>query len=100
VAIFTWIQSRVHGPMLGRAMSLFMFIFMGLVPLSSAATGWLMRHLSLGQVFVGSGAALAVGALLAWAASPMRRVDDALPVQPGNQGVRLHARGDGQAPGS
>lgn len=52
VGIFTWLQQRVPPAMMGRTMSLFMFIFMGLVPLSSAATGWLMRLITLSQLFV------------------------------------------------
>jgi hypothetical protein len=36
VAVFSGIQHRVPPAMLGRAMALFMFIFMGLVPLSAA----------------------------------------------------------------
>jgi hypothetical protein len=42
VAIFTWIQRRVAPAMLGRAMALFMAIFLGLAPLSAAATGALL----------------------------------------------------------
>ena len=40
-------QRRVPGAMLGRAMSLFMFIFMGLVPIASAITGWVLRSVTL-----------------------------------------------------
>lgn len=79
VAVFTWLQRRVPPQLLGRAMSLFMFIFMGLVPLAAAVTGWLMRSVTLVQLFMGCGAALVVLALLAAVASPMRRVTDPLP---------------------
>jgi MFS family permease len=77
VAIFTWIQRRVAPAMLGRAMSLFMFIFLGLAPLSSAATGWLMRGIGLPQLFVGSGACLLAIVALALAGPRMRQVSDA-----------------------
>lgn len=77
VAIFTWIQRRVEPGMLGRAMSLFMFIFMGLVPLASAATGWVLRHVSLQALFTACGAALVAAAVLAWSGTPMRRISDA-----------------------
>ncbi|MES2936956.1 MAG: MFS transporter [Pseudomonadota bacterium] len=79
VAVFTWMQRRVPGALMGRAMSLFMFIFMGLVPMASAATGWLMHGVTLEQLFAGCGIALAVLAALAAVASPMRRLRDPLP---------------------
>jgi hypothetical protein len=79
VAIFTWMQRRVPPTMMGRTMSLFMFIFMGLVPLASAATGWVMRSIALAQLFAACGAALVVLALVAYALTPMRRVSDAVP---------------------
>lgn len=53
---------RVHldsapGPpaLLGRAMSLFMFIFMGLAPISACVTGWVMKSITLTQLFAASG---------------------------------------------
>jgi len=76
VSVFTWIQRRVPPSMLGRTMSLFMFIFMGLAPVSAAVTGWLMRYVSLGQVFAGSGALLLAIVAVALVASPMRQVSD------------------------
>jgi MFS family permease len=77
VAVFTWVQRRVQPAMLGRAMSLFMFIFMGLVPLSSGAAGWLLRYVPLPQLFTGCGLVLVIAAGLAWVATPIRRVSDA-----------------------
>lgn len=65
VAIFTWIQRRVAPAMLGRAMALFMGIFLGLAPLSAAATGALLRHLSVGELFCGGGALLLAAAMAA-----------------------------------
>ena len=76
VAVFTWIQRRVAPAMLGRAMSLFMFIFLGLAPLSSAVTGWLMRGISLTHLFVGCGACLLAIVALALAGPRMRQVTD------------------------
>ncbi|MBE7368948.1 MFS transporter [Ramlibacter pallidus] len=78
VAVFTWVQKRVPPAMIGRAMSLFMFIFMGLVPVASAATGWLLRVVTLPQLFAGSGLLLVAAALLAWVGTPIRRVSDAV----------------------
>jgi len=80
VAVFTWIQRRVPPALLGRAMSLFMFIFMGLAPMSAAITGWIMRGVTLGQLFAASGGTLVVLAVLAFAGSQMRNVTDAQPV--------------------
>jgi len=78
VAVFTWVQKRVPPAMLGRSMSLFMFIFMGLVPVASAAAGWLLQVVSLPQLFAGSGLLLVVAAVLAWVATPIRQVDEAV----------------------
>jgi len=64
--------------MLGRSMSLFMFIFMGLVPVASAAAGWLLRVMSLPQLFGGSGLLLVTAAVLAWVGTPIRGVDEAV----------------------
>jgi Major Facilitator Superfamily len=77
VAIFTWIQRRVAPQMLGRTMSIFLFIFMGLAPMSAAATGWVLQHITLGQLFAGSGGALILCATLAWLWTPMRTITTA-----------------------
>ena len=76
VAIFTWLQSRVPPAMIGRAMSLFMFIFMGLVPMSAAVTGWAMRSVSVSQLFTACGSMLMLVAVAAAVASPMRGIRD------------------------
>lgn len=77
VAVFTWIQQRVPPALMGRAMSLFMFIFMGLAPVSAAVTGWIMRGITLGTLFAACGAALVGLTVLAFFGSQMRRVTDA-----------------------
>jgi MFS family permease len=74
VAVFTWIQKRVQPQMMGRTMSIFMFIMFGLAPLSSALTGWVMLHVSLPQMFLGGGVILLVCATLALLLTPMRRI--------------------------
>jgi MFS family permease len=79
VAVFTWIQRRVPPALIGRAMSLFMFIFMGLAPMSAAVTGWVMQGITLGQLFAACGGSLVVLAVLAFAGSQMRNVTDAGP---------------------
>ncbi len=77
VAVFTWIQQRVQPQMMGRVMSIFMFIMFGLAPLSSAATGWIMLHVTLAQMFAGGGVLLVVCATLALLFTPMRRITSA-----------------------
>jgi hypothetical protein len=77
VAVFTWMQRRVPAFRMGRTMSLFMFIFMGIAPVSAAITGWLMRSATVGQLFAGSGALLFGIAVIALVVSPMRTVSDA-----------------------
>ncbi len=79
VSVFTWIQHRVPPALLGRAMSLFMFIFMGLAPISAAVTGWVMKSITVTQLFAASGGTLVVLAALAFVLTPMRRVTDAAP---------------------
>lgn len=77
VRVFTWIQQRVPPMFIGRAMSLFMFIFMGLAPISAAVTGWLMKSITLAQLFAASGGALVVLVALAFVLTPLRQVSDA-----------------------
>lgn len=79
VSVFTWIQQRVPPALLGRAMSLFMFIFMGLAPISAAVTGWVMKSVTLTQLFAASGGTLVVLAAVAFVLTPMRRMTDAAP---------------------
>jgi len=74
ISVFTWIQRRVPPRMMGRAMSIFMFIFMGLAPLSAGATGWLLTTITLSQLFVGGGMILVAFAALAYAFTPIRGI--------------------------
>ena len=80
VTVYTWVQQRVPQAMLGRTMSIFMFVVMGLTPLSAAVAGWLADWLPLGVLFTGAGLFLAAAALLAWLLTPMRALTDADPV--------------------
>jgi MFS family permease len=77
VAVFTWIQQRVPRELLGRTMSLFMFIFMGLAPLAAALAGWIANRVALSALFGGAGLCLTCAALLAWLFTPMRALRDA-----------------------
>ena len=82
VAIFTWIQRRVTPAMLGRAMALFMGIFLGLAPLSAAATGALLRHLTVGELFCAGGAMLLAAAVAAVLWTDIPRIGTTYAVQP------------------
>lgn len=66
VVSFSWMQRRVPPQMIGRAMSVFMFIFLGLAPLSGPATGWLLRFVSLGDMFTLTGAGLLAIVAVGW----------------------------------
>ena len=62
--LFTaWLQGRTPQAMMGRVMSLLMVASIGLSPVSNAVSGALIK-LSLGWVFVGAGAAMALLCLL------------------------------------
>lgn len=76
VAVFTWMQQRVAPAMLGRAMSLFLFLFMGLAPLSAALVGAAMRWLSPADLFTASGAMLLVIVALGAVLTPVREIRD------------------------
>ena len=76
VRVFTWIQQRVPPALIGRAMSLFMFIFMGLAPVSAAVTGWVMQSISLPTLFMACGASLLVLVALAFVLTPVRSIQD------------------------
>jgi MFS family permease len=76
VAVFTWIQRRVPREMMGRTMSIFMFIMLGLAPLAASVTGLVMQYVTLPQLFVGAGLFLLAGTLLAFLLTPMRLMND------------------------
>jgi MFS family permease len=77
IAVFTWIQQSVPQHMLGRAMSIFMCIFMGVAPLSATLIGALLQWITLAQLFAGGGALLLSLAAIAWLATPMRHIQAA-----------------------
>ncbi len=67
-----WLQARTPQRVTGRVMSLLMIASIGLSPISSAVSGGLIK-LSLGWVFVGAGAMMA---LLSIAAGMRREIGD------------------------
>jgi len=74
IAIFTWIQQRVSQQMMGRTMSILMFTFMGLGPLSAAAAGALLKVVSLTALFGIAGLTLTAIALLCLGSPKMRSI--------------------------
>ncbi len=60
----TWLQARTPQNVMGRVMSLLMIASIGLSPISNAVSGALIK-LSLGWVFVGAGAMMALLSLAA-----------------------------------
>lgn len=83
VLVFSWLQQRVVPAMMGRAMSLFMFVFVGLGPLSGVATGALLRWLPLPRLFAAAGVLLTVLALLAMLGPRLRRLGSTPAAVPG-----------------
>ena len=77
VLVFSWLQRRVPTALMGRAMSIFMFVFVGLAPLSAAATGAVLRWVPLPALFAAAGGLLVglVALALVWPGSPMRRLE-------------------------
>lgn len=76
VAVYTWMQKRLPAAMLGRGMSVFMFIFTGLSPIAAAAAGALLQYLTPAQLFFGAGLCLISLALLALLLTSLRELRD------------------------
>lgn len=74
IAIFTWIQQRVPQAMMGRTISILMFTFMGLGPLSAAVAGALLKVISLTTLFGIAGLALTTIALCCLASPQLRSI--------------------------
>lgn len=81
IAIFTWIQQRVSQAMMGRTMSILMFAFMGLGPLSAAAAGALLKVISLTALFGVAGLTLTAIALCCLASPQMRSIRAVKPIE-------------------
>jgi MFS family permease len=79
IAIVTWIQQRVPPAMMGRTMSLLMFTFMGIGPVSAAVAGSLLKVISLGALFAGAGLMLSAIALGCLANPALRGIGTAHP---------------------
>ncbi|HYD94149.1 MAG TPA: MFS transporter [Noviherbaspirillum sp.] len=76
VKVYTWLQRAAPPALLGRTMALFMFIFLGIAPMSSALTGLLMRSIALPQLFAGAGLLLVAIVGITYAGSGMRSIQE------------------------
>lgn len=79
IAIVSWIQRRVAPEMMGRTMSVLMFTFMGLGPLSAAIAGSLLKVISLPTLFIGAGLLLTAIALSCMSNPALRSIGAARP---------------------
>ncbi len=76
VAVVAWLQRRVPPQRLGRTMSLFMLLLLGLAPLASAVAGLALRLLAPAALFTASGLALLAIVLVGAVVTPIRQIGD------------------------
>ena len=74
VALMSWIQRRVPQAMMGRTMSVLMFTFLGIGPLSGVIVGFLLKFITLTQLFAGAGLCLSLIALIFLTRPSMRTI--------------------------
>lgn len=77
IAIVSWIQRRVAPEMMGRTMSVLMFTFLGLGPISAAIAGSLLKVISLPSLFAGAGLLLTTIALCCLSSPALRSIGSA-----------------------
>jgi hypothetical protein len=80
ILFMTWLQTRTPDAMLGRMMSVFMFMSSGLFPIALALSGAVIK-LSVRVLFVGGGAGMTGLVLWVIVASPTLRAMGRAPVQ-------------------
>jgi len=73
VKVFSWLQHRTPEAQMGRVMSLFMFIVMGVAPVAASAGGWFLARSNVTDFFIASGAAMTLLALAAMLVPALRR---------------------------
>ncbi len=81
VALMSWIQRRVPQAMMGRTMSVLLFTFLGVGPLSGVIAGFLLKFISLGELFAGAGLCLSAIALLCLTRPSLRTISIAEPAK-------------------
>jgi MFS family permease len=81
LSAFTWVQRRTPRPMLGRVMSLYSAIGLGMPPLAAALAGMVIKRYPIDAVFLTIGLLMLVLVALAFFFTPVRRMQD-MPPQP------------------
>jgi MFS family permease len=79
VMVHSWMQQRVPLSMLGRVMSVFVFMMLGAPLISITISGWLLRTMPAKMLYVGSGMLLLATVLIAGMISSMRTITDFRP---------------------
>ncbi len=75
VGLISWIQRQVPLEMMGRIMSIIMFITIGLVPVSALFFGCLIDYLSVEKVFIVSGISLSFLAVLGFKSKELSSIE-------------------------
>lgn len=74
VAFVTWLQRRMSDELMGRTMSIVMFVFTGVAPIIAIGAGALLNVVPVGTLFVGAGFGMTAVALYCLTRPSMRRV--------------------------
>lgn len=77
VKTFSWLQGRTPPEQMGRVMSLFMFIVMGVAPLSASVGGWLLRQMDITTFYIACGVVLSLAAAVSMTFPAVRRIGPA-----------------------
>ncbi len=80
VAVLAWMQVRVPAAMLGRAMSVVIFLFLGVAPLATVIAGAALRVVAPSTLFTASGLTLLAIALIGRVFTPIRQIRDVRPL--------------------
>lgn len=76
IATLTWIQQRVSREMMGRTMSILLFIYMGLAPISAVIAGAFLKVISVTVLFGAAGLVLTATALACFSSRLLRGIID------------------------
>ncbi|WP_417451207.1 MFS transporter [Kordiimonas sp.] len=74
VRIFSWLQGRTPPAQMGRVMSFFMFIVMGMAPIAASAAGWVLSRVDIVPFFIAAGVMLSLTAAVSLMIKPLREV--------------------------
>jgi MFS family permease len=83
VMVSGWIQRHVAPAMIGRTISVFIFMMLGAPLISVPISGWLLRTIPATMLCCGSGLLMIASVLIAFMVSSMRTIADPQP-SPGN----------------